>query len=136
MNDELRNSGGELNAANAFLESVFSSLGTGVAVLDSDLRVDVWNDSATELWGVRSEEARHAHFFNLDFGLPLAELHQPIRDAIHGSGEPRTLILPATNRRGRAFQCRVRVLPLRGVDKVVGGAILLMEESTAATPAH
>ena len=136
MNDELRNSGGELNAANAFLESVFSSLGTGVAVLDSDLRVDVWNDSATELWGVRSEEARHAHFFNLDFGLPLAELHQPIRDAIHGSGEPRTLILPATNRRGRAFQCRVRVLPLRSVDKVVGGAILLMEESTAATPAH
>jgi two-component system CheB/CheR fusion protein len=135
MNDELRNRSGELNASNAFLESVFSSLGTGVAVLDRDLRIDVWNDSATELWGVRPDEARRAHFFNLDFGLPVTELHQPIRDVIHGSGEPQDLRVAATNRKGRAFQCRVRILPLRVADSAVGGAILLMEETTAAPPA-
>ncbi|MEO6236044.1 MAG: PAS domain-containing protein [Vicinamibacterales bacterium] len=132
MNDELRNRSGELNASNAFLGSVFSSLGTGVAVLDRDLRVDVWNASATELWGLRGEEVRHAHFFNLDMGLPIAELHQPIRDVIHGSGEPHEITVAATNRRGRALRCRVRILPLRGADGIATGAILLMEDSPAA----
>jgi two-component system CheB/CheR fusion protein len=132
MNDELRNRSGELNSSNAFLESVFSSLGTGVAVLDRDLRVDVWNESATELWGVRPDEARRANFFNLDFGLPVAELHQPLRDVIHGSGEPQDLTLASTNRKGRAFHCRVRILPLRTADRTISGAILLMEESAAA----
>jgi two-component system CheB/CheR fusion protein len=103
-----------------------------VAVLDRDLRIDVWNESATELWGVRRDEARRAHFFNLDFGLPVAELHQSIRDVIHGSGQPQDLILSAVNRKGRPFHCRVRVLPLRTTEGAVAGAILLMEESTAA----
>jgi two-component system CheB/CheR fusion protein len=130
MNDELRNRSGELNASNAFLESVFSSLNTGVAVLDRDLRVDVWNAGATELWGLRGDEVRGSHFFNLDIGLPVAQLHQPIRDVIHGSGEPHDFTVAATNRRGRSMQCRVRILPLRGADSISTGAILLMEDAT------
>jgi hypothetical protein len=38
------------------------------------------------------------------------------------------MILPATNRRGRAFQCRVICLPLGGRrDGGVSGVIMMME---------
>jgi hypothetical protein len=42
---------------------------------------------------------------------------------------PPELVLPATNRRGRPIECRVRAAPLRQGDQVVGGVILLMEEA-------
>jgi two-component system CheB/CheR fusion protein len=38
------------------------------------------------------------------------------------------MVLNATNRRGRAIQCRVTCTPLRGAGKERQGAILLMEE--------
>ena len=132
MNDELRNRSTDLDASNAFLESVFSSLGTGVIVIDRDLRVDVWNARSTELWGVRAEEARKAHFFNLDFGLPVAELHQPIRDVLVDGAASRELTLSANNRKGRALQCRVSISPLHAADGSTSGAIMLMEEVPAA----
>ena len=132
MNDELRNRSTDLDASNAFLESVFSSLGTGVIVIDRDLRVDVWNAGATELWGVRADEARKAHFFNLDFGLPVAELHQPIRDVLVNGVASREITLSATNRKGRALQCRVTISPLHAADGSTSGAIMLMEEVPSA----
>ena len=132
MNDELRTRSTDLDASNAFLESVFSSLGTGVIVIDRDLRVDVWNARSTELWGVRAEEARKAHFFNLDFGLPVAELHQPIRDVLVDGAASRELTLSANNRKGRALQCRVSISPLHAADGSTSGAIMLMEEVPAA----
>ena len=128
MNDELRDRGTALDASNAFLESVFTSLGTGVIVIDRDLRVDVWNARSTELWGVRADEARKAHFFNLDFGLPVADLHQPIRDVLIDGAAAREITLSATNRKGRALQCRVSISPLRATNGSVSGAIMLMEE--------
>jgi two-component system, chemotaxis family, CheB/CheR fusion protein len=134
MNDELRNRSHELDASNAFLESVFSSLGTGVIVIDRDLRVDVWNARSTELWGVRADEARKAHFFNLEFGLPVAELHQPIREVLVGGAASREMTLSATNRKGRALQCRVSISPLHAADGSTCGAIMLMEEVPNSPP--
>jgi two-component system CheB/CheR fusion protein len=128
MNDELRNRSTELNSNNAFLESVFSSLRSAVVVVDRDLRVEEWNAGALEMWGVRGEEAQTNSLFNLDIGLPVGELHQPLRDILSGSATHRELTLPATNRRGKSFRCRVSVAPLVGPDSAVTGAILLMEE--------
>jgi two-component system CheB/CheR fusion protein len=132
MNDELRNRSTDLDASNAFLESVFSSLGTGVIVIDRERRVDVWNARSTELWGVRADDARRAHFFNLDFGLPVAELHQPIRDVLVDGAASREITLSATNRKGRALQCRVSISPLHAADGSTSGAIMLMEEVPSA----
>ncbi|HMC78822.1 MAG TPA: CheR family methyltransferase, partial [Vicinamibacterales bacterium] len=131
MNDELRNRGTDLNASNAFLESVFSSLGNAVIVLDRDLRVDVWNSGATDLWGLRADETRGMNFFTLDFGLPLAALHQPLRDVMHGGEALRELSIPATNRKGRALECRLRISPLRDTTGATVGSILQMQDAKA-----
>jgi two-component system, chemotaxis family, CheB/CheR fusion protein len=42
-----------LNEVNAFLESMFFSLRSGVVVLDRELRVLMWNRRAEDLRGVR-----------------------------------------------------------------------------------
>src|SRR6266511_4551528 len=63
MNDELRHRSAELNVSNAFLEAVFTSLRAAVVVVDRDLRVQVWNAGALDLWGVRADEAQGTSFF-------------------------------------------------------------------------
>jgi len=131
MNDELRNRSTELNTNNAFLEAVFTSLRSAVIVLDRDLRIQVWNAGALDMWGVRADEAQGNYFFNLDIGLPVGDLHQPIREVMSRAAAHRDLSLSATNRRGKTIRCHVAVAPLVGVDKSVTGAILLMEEEAA-----
>ena len=133
INDELRVRSDELNQANAFLESVFTSLRGGVAVLDRELRVLVWSRQAEDLWGVRAEEAEHAHFLNLDIGLPVGQLTQPIRACLAGDLTGHEVLLPATNRRGRAIVCQTRVFPLISRTSAdPQGVIVLMEERPQA----
>ena len=127
MNDELRTRSTELNSSNAFLEAVFTSLRAAVVVLDRDLRVHVWNAGALDMWGVREDEAQGSSFFNLDVGLPVGELHQPIRDVLSKQAPHREVVLAATNRKGRSIRCRISIAPLLGADRNVTGAILLME---------
>jgi two-component system CheB/CheR fusion protein len=129
MNDELRNRSTELNSNNAFLEAIFTGLRSAVVVLDRELRVQVWNAGALELWGVRPEEAHRASFFNLDIGLSVGELHQPIREILSGATPHRELTLDATNRRGKAIRCHIAIAPLVGAEKSVSGAILMMDEA-------
>ena len=128
MNDELRNRSTELNSSTAFLEAVFTSLRAAVVVIDRDMRVQVWNAGALDMWGLRPEEARGSSFFNLDIGLPVGELHQPIRDILSGAATHREALIAATNRKGRPVKCRVSIAPLVGGDRAVTGAILLIED--------
>lgn len=132
MNEELRARGTELNGANAFLESIFASLASAVVVLDRELRVKVWNDRATDLWGMRSNETHQVHFLGLDIGLPVVELRQPIRDVLNGGQERVSATLPAISRRGRPIECKVTMTPLRGPDRATAGVILFMEQAAAA----
>ena len=106
-------------------------MASAVVVIDRELRVKVWNDRATDLWGVRSDETNQAHFLGLDIGLPVVELRQPIRDVLNGSQERASATLPAVSRRGRPIECRVSMTPLRGPDRATAGVILFMEESAA-----
>jgi two-component system CheB/CheR fusion protein len=132
MNDELRNRSTDLNSANAFLESVFTSLQAAVVVVDRDYRVQVWNHRAEQLWGVRGDEAHQAHFLGLDIGLPVGDLKAPIRDVLTGAKDHLEITVPAVNRRGKPIQCRVSMTPLRELDKVINGVILLMEEAESS----
>ena len=83
-NDELGNRT-ELNSSSAFLEAIFTSVRSAVVVLDRELPAQVWNAGASDLWDLRLEEARRASFFSLDIGLPVADLHQPLKDVLSGS---------------------------------------------------
>jgi two-component system, chemotaxis family, CheB/CheR fusion protein len=126
MNDELRLRTSELDDVNASLETILGSLGVGVAVLDNNQLVRVWNAQADDLWGLRQEEAAGQHVLGLDIGLPVEELRDTVREALAG-GAPPAVVLPAMNRRGRAIRCKVTAVPLSVDGHDLRGAILLME---------
>jgi len=129
INDQLRDSTARLDGANSFLETVLTSLRAGVAVVDRDLRIRMWNKRAEDLWGVRSAEVVGQHFLNLDIGLPFEQLRPMLRGALTESGQTGETMLAAVNRRGRTVQVRVVCAPLRGqkTDPETDGAIIVME---------
>jgi two-component system CheB/CheR fusion protein len=135
INDELRRRSDELNDLNVLMEAVLGSLRGGVAVLDPEIRVEVWNEKAFDLWGVRDEEVRGMHFMMLDIGLPVQTLAKPIRACLSGESEGETLSLEAINRRGKPITCEVTCTPMRrATGDEVRGVIVLMEESGSRQP--
>ncbi len=126
MNDEVRQTSDELNQVNSFLESILGSIQAGVVVTDRELRVQAWNDEATELWGLRADEVHGQHLMNLDIGLPLGRV-MPLLRATLSDSSVQEEVLAATNRRGQAIECLVRTSPLLSADRELRGLIVLME---------
>jgi two-component system CheB/CheR fusion protein len=128
INDELRQRTDELGQVNAFMSSILTSLRTAVVVVDHELRVLAWNARAEDLWGLREDEVYGKFFMNLDIGLPVERLNQPLRECLSDGADLKEMVVPATNRRGKAIQCRVACSPLLGSVQETRGVILLMEE--------
>jgi two-component system CheB/CheR fusion protein len=126
MNEELRHRTQEVNDVNSFLETILSTIGLAVAVVDRNQRVQIWNGKARELWGVTPEEAEDEHLLSLDIGLPVEKLRQQLRATLGGESHREEVVLDATNRRGKPFQCRVTFIPLGG-DGNSPGVIMMME---------
>ena len=130
MNEELLMRGRELNDVNSFLDAVLSSLDAAVVVVDPDFEVQAWNHGARELWGLTPDEAVGEHFLNLDIGLPVDQLRNPIRNALASDGDgdgAGPLRLDAVNRRGRKLQCIVTLMPLEGASGDRHGVIVMMQ---------
>ncbi len=135
VNEELRQRGDELNQVNGFFESILSSMPDGVVVLDNELRVLAWNHKAEDLWGLRSDEVRGKHFLNLDIGLPVLDLTQPMRACLADTNQQERVV-NALNRRGKALAVRITCSRLFGNGKTgIAGVILTMKELTEATTA-
>jgi two-component system, chemotaxis family, CheB/CheR fusion protein len=136
INDELRDRTSDLNRVNDFLEAILTSLGIGVAVVDRQQRVQVWNHRAEDLWGLRQDEVVEHHLLSLDIGLPVELLAGPLRTVLSGSSDSESALLEAVNRRGRTISCVTTILPLQsradGDGEPVRGAIVLMEDSPAS----
>ena len=135
INEELRLRTGELDEVNDFLESLLISQREGLVVVDRELRISVWNDRSAELWGMRPDEAPGHHFLNLDIGLPVEDLREPIMTVLAGDSAQETIDLDATNRRGREIRCRVSLTPLLDRDRDIRGVIVLVEEIATRTGA-
>jgi two-component system CheB/CheR fusion protein len=130
INTELQQRGLQLDQVNSFMQQIMANLQFGVAVLDRDLRIQLWNRRAEDLWGVRSDEAVGEPLLALDIGLPVAELAKPMREVLAAPESRRELRVSATNRRGRQFSCRLQVSAMPPVDGL-RSIIILMEESPA-----
>ena len=128
-NDELRDRTDELNRVNAFLESILTSLQRVMIVLNNRLSVQYWNSRAVNFWGFSAEEVEGYFFFDLDIGLPVEQLREPVRACQNGVSDYQEIILDAVNRRGKAIRCRVICTPLI-VYNQQQGVILLMEDLT------
>ncbi len=125
-NTELRSRSEDVDMSNAFLSSVLQSLRAAVIVVDRDFRVVQWNRKAEDLWGLRENEVNARSFFNLDIGLPVGKLGEPMRASL-SDGNPEPTTLEATNRRGKPVRCRVTYSPLKGARGERRGVILMIE---------
>ena len=127
MNDELRQRSLDLREANAVMEAVLLSEGVGIVVVDRDERVRVWSTHSEELWGVREEEVVGELLRDLDIGLPVGQVRPALRTALLDGGEPVSVDVDATDRRGRRFPCRITVVPLTVDGGEVTAAIMLAQ---------
>ncbi len=130
MNEELRSRSGELSDLNMFLETILATVGLAVAVLDHEQRIQIWNRQARDMWGLTPDEVEDRYLLGLDFGLPVERLKYELRRALNDGADREEVVLDATNRRGRAFPCRVTMLPLRqSKDGAANGVIVMMEDA-------
>ena len=127
MNDELRERTDETLQANTFLGSVLSGIQQGVVVVDRTLRVVAWSRRATDLWGLRDDEVEGEHLLNLDIGIAVQSLRDPIRRALAGEKVP-DIELDGHDRRGKPVHVRIGVAPLQNRPEAEepDGAILLI----------
>jgi two-component system CheB/CheR fusion protein len=128
INDELRQRTEELNRSNEFLNAILTSLQSGVVVVDREYNILIWNEEASNLWGLRSDEVAGKSLLSLDIGLPVGQLKEPVGEMLKGKADYDERLLDAVNRRGRTFRCQVIATPLideRGSRK---GVVLLMDE--------
>ena len=126
MNEEQSARSSELDRVNLLLEGILGSLGVSVVVVDKDLKVQVWNANSVELWGLRPDEVEGQQLLDLDLGLPVKKLREPIRTVLAGGELDGDLTIAAVNRRGQHMDCRVKTEPLRDGSGTISGAILLI----------
>jgi two-component system CheB/CheR fusion protein len=127
LNDEQNERARELDRVNMFLEGILGSLGVGVIVVDDAGVVQLWNADARELWGLGPDEAEGQPLMELDIGLPLDTVWG-VLDVAFRERQRGSVLVDAVNRRGRSFECLVRVLPLVRSDGELYGAILVMSD--------
>ncbi|WP_199549960.1 CheR family methyltransferase [Streptomyces sp. N35] len=124
LNESMQTHTEAVNEATSFLEGVLTSIDAGVAMLDADFKVKSWNRGATELWGLRDDEAIGAPFFGLDFGLPVEQLRGAVERCLASGRRPAPVGIPAVNRLGRAVLCTVTCTPF---GERRNGVVLFME---------
>jgi two-component system, chemotaxis family, CheB/CheR fusion protein len=127
MNDELRERTDETLQANSFLGSVLSGIEQGVVVVDRTLRIVAWSRRATDLWGLRDDEVEGEHLLNLDIGIPVPRLRDPIRRVLSGTAVD-DLELDGHDRRGKPVHVQIAFAPLQSRPEAEepDGAILLV----------
>lgn len=132
-NEALRDRQDEVERLNRFMTAVLGSMNSGLAVVDADMLVLAWNSRAEELWGVRADEAVGEHLMNLDIGLPVEQLRQPIRARLSSAeAEPDEILLDAVNRRGRQLRVRVTLTHIRDHGDGGPAAMIVMDAVGAA----
>ncbi len=132
MSEELRHRTFEVTEMNSFLETVLGAIGLAVAVLDRHQRIQIWNGRSRDLWGLTADEAEDHYLTSLDLGLPLEQLTTPLHACLAGDSKREQLVLEATSRRGKAFQCCVTCIPLGLAESGdISGVIMMMEQVEA-----
>ena len=131
INTDLRLRTDEVSKLNTFLRAVTGNIEVGAVVLDGNMRVQVWNERAADLWGLRSDEVVGNPFFDLDIGLPAKDVRNMVRAVAHGKPAHDETTLAAVTRRGRSIHVKVTAYTLSDGEKS-SGVVLVMEELRGA----
>ena len=133
LNEELGRRTGELDQAGRYVYTILNSLQSAFLVMDNDLRVRVWNQGATELWGLTADDVEGSSFLSLEIGLPVGELRETLRSCLTGEHEEMQIRLDGHDRRGKPVRHDVRCSPLRDTEgKDVRGVIAIIEAQPGA----
>jgi two-component system CheB/CheR fusion protein len=127
INNDLQLRAREVQRLNTLLLAITGNIEVGAAVLDKTMHVQVWNERAVDLWGMRSDEVIGKSFFDLDIGLPAEQLRALIRAGAGGTPIHDELVVTATTRKGRQIRCRVIAHTLGNGDQSTG-VVLVMEQ--------
>jgi two-component system, chemotaxis family, CheB/CheR fusion protein len=127
-NEELLTTNEELRSTNEELETILSTVGVAVVVLDRRQHVRLWNGSACELWGLTAAEVEGRHLLGLDVGLPVDQLEPRLLSVLRGNGGDQEITLDAVNRRGEHVSCTVRMVALSSPGYGESSGIILMME--------
>jgi two-component system CheB/CheR fusion protein len=125
LNTELHRRTTEWSTTNSILQSMLVGLRVGVAVVDRDLTILLWNHGAEELWGLTADEARGRSLLSVGLGLSAQQL--PIAGFLAGAANREEMTVDASGC-GRAFRCRITCTPFLGPGGGRAGAVLVMEE--------
>jgi len=126
MNSELGERTAEANMARAFLESILSSLESGLVVIDDQLNVLIWNRKAEDLWGLRYDEVVGRSLLSLDIGLPVERLAEPLRAFSRDEQDTQTLSVDAITRRGKPVRVTIVMSPFSSLTARREGIVLQM----------
>ena len=126
INTDLRVRTEEVSRLNTFLRAITGRIEVGAAVLDRDLHVQVWNEKAADMWGLRSDEVTGKSIFDLDIGLPTEELRTMVGEVLRAKPSHNEVIVDAVDRRGRSMRCRVSASVLADGEQA-SGVVMVME---------
>jgi two-component system, chemotaxis family, CheB/CheR fusion protein len=125
LNAELEGRTAELNRLDTSHQALLNSLEHGLAVLDRDGVVTVWNHAADRMWGLRSEQVVNRQFFALPLGDGTAQVRAAFDQARSGAVAPDVpdiaFMLPGGSRPGT-----LRMTPLRAPNGNVTGIVVVM----------
>jgi two-component system CheB/CheR fusion protein len=130
---DLRRNGVEVERLNTLLLAITGNIELGAVVLDRDSRVQVWNERASDLWGLSSQEVLGKALYDLDMGLPADQLKSLIGAGTVGQRLHDELVVTARTRRGRSIRCRVMAHAF-GNGERPAGVVLVMEELGTPKP--
>lgn len=125
LNTDLHRRTAELSTTTAILQSILAGLRVGVAVVDRDLTILLWNHGAEDLWGLPADEARGRSLLSVDHGLSAQQL--PIAEFLAGAANREEMTVDASAC-GRPFRCCITCTPFLGPGGDRAGAVLVMEE--------
>jgi two-component system, chemotaxis family, CheB/CheR fusion protein len=128
-NEELHIRGEELDDYRNLVDATLGSIDVGFIIVDEKICATLWNKKCQELWGLSKEETNGTSLLNLDFGLAVEELKQPLKKIIGGKVAESTHELLGMDRRGRTISCALTLSALRMSGGKVCGAVLMIEST-------
>jgi two-component system, chemotaxis family, CheB/CheR fusion protein len=122
----------ELNCMDSRHRTLLNSLDHGLAVLDRDGVVTVWNRAAERIWGLRAEQVVNRQFFGLSLG-DMTQQAQEALDRVVAGSEAAEITGVLLTSLGTVQHGTLRFVPLRTIMGEVTGAVVIMATDVAAT---
>ncbi len=125
-NEELQRRTDEVRSLNELMHNIMNGIPNGVAVTDTDLRVQVWNERAEDCWGLRANEVIGKTITDI-IAAPHDGMGDALRAFLSGRSDFAAIEVEAANRRGRRTKLLLTCDRL-GSAKEPRGLVLMMEE--------